>query len=1028
LLAVMPLCRAAAYPDVETSALAPVELGVLAGGDPFAPPVDTTAPPAAAPGIASWTRIAEPGESVVLGGHGFTAQTRFVVFGHAAQGRLLADAQVVSVTPYSAHLRLPQGLPAHGLYLIWPQNGNAAGRPVAINRAEPWWVNPRKASRGETVSVYGRNLSWQRGEEKAWVYLQPKQGAGHWAKVTAVNPYKVDFVVPDTLGNGDCEVWVHNGHGGRYGWQALHQAPRSKTTPTTLQIQDPLRWDGPRINVKEAGAVGDGRTDDTAAIVKALEGAGAQPRATLWFPAGTYLISQPIAVTGMRVLGDGMDKTFIKGNPASLPTTMLSLAGNDNEVRGITFDINELGETVKLYRGAKRPVHDPAYFARQAAERERRDTEKRQREAAERERVKQAKAWQAAHKGEPLPAELQPPKPEAPAGPKPVKRTLLTCPGPGSGLRLIDCVFDAERQVVMNLGGREDVLLSNCDIVGQECQIATVKHARIDKCNFYGRGFAGVLMYAYGGWCVSVTDCTGQDYKADSVDTCQGRFFTVSAYGQRSENLYLGGNRTTDMTVDPIYYNQNTGEQIMWEFLDPISEQTPAAVDGLRFTLPAPIKEDRVAWYANAVITAGRGMGQYRQVMRCDPATGEIEIDHPWEVAPDADSRILICRTVNRVAVYKNVLDAKPQAYLSATHIASAGVETFGGSLDFVVDGNTFHELRSGIAPFNRPTYFHTYLRNTFDTGRWGVKSNWRGSDPKKAFTGAVAFGVMTQRNTFRGIVENSILADAPLCVAEGNTGTLLDTAYPTRSVVYDRVGDRALPLHVFTPDGAAPAGRRTAVILIHGGGWGAGKPEMLFPVARALAQRNVTALVPGYRLTSEPGVGIDECVRDTRTAVRWVRDHAAEVGADPARLVVLGESAGGHLATLVDTLVAARVLVNPVLDLTTLKWCANVPGIKGTADAATRLEALSPVLQVQAGASPTLVLHGEKDDVVPIEQADRYVAAMRKAGNLCDMTRLPDVGHAFFVPAYGREPLLAQGLAEVERFLRARNLLPPQR
>ena len=69
------------------------------------------------------------------------------------------------------------------------------------------------------ISLYGQNLSYHGGSSSAWIYIEPTgSGHGQWVTVTTVNPYKVDFVVPDGLANGTYDVWAHNGSGGEYGW------------------------------------------------------------------------------------------------------------------------------------------------------------------------------------------------------------------------------------------------------------------------------------------------------------------------------------------------------------------------------------------------------------------------------------------------------------------------------------------------------------------------------------------------------------------------------------------------------------------------------------------------------------------------------------------------------------------------------------------------------------------------------------------------------------------------------------------
>jgi hypothetical protein len=230
-------------------------------------------------------------------------------------------------------------------------------------------------------------------------------------------------------------------------------------------------------------------------------------------------------------------------------------------------------------------------------------------------------------------------------------------------------------------------------------------------------------MYMYGGWCNSVTGCTGRDYMPNTYDTCMGRFYTVTAYGNRQENIYIGGNRTYDLTVQPTHFNQNSGEQIMWEDMPITSTQKPAAVDRSTLSFDKPIK-GKVKWHSDAIVVAGRGMGQFRRIQDYDKSSGVVTVARPWDVLPDIDSTIMIGRPVRRIVVYGNQLDGKPRAPAAEHHIASAGVEPFGASIDVTVVNNTFHELRSGIATFS-PAFFHYYADNRCETVRTGIR--WGG-------------------------------------------------------------------------------------------------------------------------------------------------------------------------------------------------------------------------------------------------------------------------------------------------------------
>ena len=171
-----------------------------APGDSFTPPISGN-PTSNTPEIAEWTRTAGPNESIVLTGVNLSRHsvndegkdTRFVVFGRNGISR---DARIQRVDADKAVITLPKDIPAWSMYLIWPGNEAGYGRPIAVNKTESWWVGPDKATRGTTVSVFGRNLAQNNVTLRSYVYLKAVGGAGQWASVTRVNPYRVDFTLP----------------------------------------------------------------------------------------------------------------------------------------------------------------------------------------------------------------------------------------------------------------------------------------------------------------------------------------------------------------------------------------------------------------------------------------------------------------------------------------------------------------------------------------------------------------------------------------------------------------------------------------------------------------------------------------------------------------------------------------------------------------------------------------------------------------------------------------------------------------
>ncbi|MCX7935753.1 MAG: hypothetical protein N3A66_10910, partial [Planctomycetota bacterium] len=360
-----------------------------------------------------------------------------------------------------------------------------------------------------------------------------------------------------------------------------------------------------------------------------------------------------------------------------------------------------------------------------------------------------------------------------PFDPKNIKHTkrvaLCSLHGYRSGLRLIDCRIDGGRSLSLQLqGGVSDVLIQDSEIIGNECQMGTANNIRVDRCRFLGRADAGMAMYWLGAWCVSVTRCVAvdADKSAENAwDQFQGRFVACTAYGQRVDNWYLAENETIDMTVRPEYFNQNTGEQFMWESIDAIDESAVASATADSVDLAEPVKGERIPWYANALIISGKGLGQIRQIMDLAADGKRIKLATPWRVVPDSTSVVQICHNIYRVVVYANKLDGKPRAWQSEKHIANAGVEPFGGSHTLIVDSNSFHELRGGIHSFGladgkrrgvAPTFFNLYANNATEKTRYGFR-HWAGEDPANFPRGLHTLGVITRRNTVKTAVEHGI-------------------------------------------------------------------------------------------------------------------------------------------------------------------------------------------------------------------------------------------------------------------------------
>ena len=244
-------------------------------------------------------------------------------------------------------------------------------------------------------------------------------------------------------------------------------------------------------------------------------------------------------------------------------------------------------------------------------------------------------------------------------------------------------------------------------------------------------------------------------------------------------------------------------------------------------------------------------------------------------------------------------------------------------------------------------------------------------------------------------------------------------------NLVYKHAADRALMLDLYLP--TETSGPFPVIVYIHGGGWERGSRHQC--PALGMVAKGFTVASIDYRLSQEAPFPAQ--IEDCKAAVRWLRANATKYNLDPDRFGIWGTSAGGYLAALLGTSGGVKELegtgdnlqyssrvqaVCAVAAPTDLSQFGTGQGeadaisagppptrraqeavrslLGGSKNESAHAAMASPITYVSKDDPPFLIVQGNFDRIVPVEQSRRFYQALKDAGVNATLKILPDQGH----------------------------------
>jgi acetyl esterase len=227
---------------------------------------------------------------------------------------------------------------------------------------------------------------------------------------------------------------------------------------------------------------------------------------------------------------------------------------------------------------------------------------------------------------------------------------------------------------------------------------------------------------------------------------------------------------------------------------------------------------------------------------------------------------------------------------------------------------------------------------------------------------------------------------------------------FSQEKILYKEVDSTKLFMDVYYPEKIDTTKHYPAIVFFFGGGWNEGTIKQFEPHANYFSKRGMVCFLVDYRVKSRQHTTPFESLKDAKSAIRFIREHANTFHVDTLKIIASGGSAGGHLAAataLIDDYNEdtdnisisckpnALVLFNPVID--------NGPGGYGYQRIGSSYKSFSPIHNIKEGAPPTIIFLGTEDMYIPVETVKYYQMVMQKVNSECELFLYEGKKHGFF-------------------------------